>query len=80
MLSVDMFLHVCTCENVWCPSLTQTRAHTLYGAAEKHTHTHVSVHRPTHLCRTPPFCSLLLQSFCSSSVVLLGVGVLFVVG
>lgn len=48
------------CMRVWkCPvsqSLTQSGAHTHtpYGAAHKHTQTHVSVHRPAHLCRTPP--------------------------
>lgn len=44
------------CMRVWrCPlsqSLTQTRVHTWHGAADKHKHTHVSVHRPAHLCRT----------------------------
>lgn len=55
MLSVDMFLHVCVCENVWCPSLSHRhQPTTLYGAADKHTHTHVSVHRPAHLCRPLP--------------------------
>lgn len=50
--------HVSPCMHVWkhlvSQSLTQTPAHTRYGAADKHTHTHVSVHRPAHLCRTPP--------------------------
>lgn len=49
-------------------SPTQTPAHTPYGAADKHTHTHVSVHRPAHLCRTPPIlqytASVLLQFVC----------------
>lgn len=76
MLSVDMFsTYAC----VKISALTHTSAHTPYGAADKHIHTHVSIHRPAHLCRTPPFCSILLQSFCSASVVLLGVGVMFVV-
>lgn len=60
-------------------SHTDTSPHAIRGCRRTHTHTHVSVHRPAHLCRTPPCCSILRQSFCSSSVVLLGVGVLFVV-
>lgn len=81
MLSVDMFLHVCMCENVRCLSLSHRHqpTHCMWLQTNTHTYTYVSIHRPAHLCRTPPpFCSILLQSFCSSSVILLGVGVLFV--
>lgn len=74
MLSVDMFsMYAC---------VKMSGAHTHYGAADKHTHTHVSVHRPAHLCRTPlrvavycfgPFAVRLSYcwrlEFCSSSVV-----------
>lgn len=35
-------------------SHTDTSPHTVRGCRQTHTHTHVSVHRPAHLCRTPP--------------------------
>lgn len=60
-------------------SITPTRVLTLYGPqTDTHIRTHVSIHRPAQLCRTPPVCSVLPQSFAVLSVILLGVGVLFV--
>lgn len=57
MLSVDMFLHICMCENVPCPSHSQRHMPThRMGLQTKHTHTHVSVHRSAHLCCNPSPC------------------------
>lgn len=60
------------------PHTADTSPHTVRGCRQTHTHTHVSVHRPAHLCRTPSpsFAVYCFCPFCSSSVVLLGVGVL----
>lgn len=63
------------CMRVWkhlvCQSLTQTRAHTL------HKHTHVSIHRPAHLCPPPPPQVLQYTASVLLQLVLLGVGVVF---
>lgn len=67
MLSVDMFLHVCVCENVRCRSLS--RRHQPTRCTGPHTNTHTYTCKRTQarpsLPNPPQVCSILLQSFCS---------------
>lgn len=82
MLSVDMFLHVCVCENVRCPSLSHRHTPTRHMGGCRQTHTYTCKRtqaRPS--LPNPPSC---LQSTASVPFAvrlsyLLGVGVLFVV-
>lgn len=83
MLSVDMFLHVCLCEIVRCPSPSHSRHQPTHCTGlQTNTHTYTCKRtqaRPSLPNPLPQFCSILLLSFLQFVCRIVG-GWSFVVG